>query len=137
MYNQIVLCGIIISLLYTEITGLSAGLVVSGYLLLSLNSPIRIIYTIAVSLIAMFITKIFSRYVILYGRRRFAFLILLTFIIGFVVDRIKIIPGGVDIIGYVIPGIIARECDRQGVFTTILSLVIVTSILGLVVFLLM
>ena len=32
MYNQVILLSVIISLLYTELTGYSAGLIISGYL---------------------------------------------------------------------------------------------------------
>ena len=36
MYNQIILLGVVVSMIFTEITGLSAGLIVPGYLVLAL-----------------------------------------------------------------------------------------------------
>ena len=39
MYNQIILLGVVVSMIFTEITGLSAGLIVPGYLVLALHSP--------------------------------------------------------------------------------------------------
>ena len=43
MYNQIILLGVVVSMIFTEITGLSAGLIVPGYLVLALHSPGRIV----------------------------------------------------------------------------------------------
>lgn len=37
----------------------------------------------------------------------------------------------VDVIGCLIPGIIARDFDRQGVVKTVLSLAVVTALLAL------
>lgn len=45
MYNEAILAGIIISMVYTELTGLSAGLIIPGYLALSLHSPVRLLVT--------------------------------------------------------------------------------------------
>ena len=41
MYNETILLGVVLSLIFTEITGLSAGLIVPGYLALYLHSPGR------------------------------------------------------------------------------------------------
>ena len=46
MYNQIILLGVVVSMIFTEITGLSAGLIVPGYLVLALHSPGRIVTTL-------------------------------------------------------------------------------------------
>ena len=72
MYNEAIMLGILVSLLYTEFTGLSAGLIIPGYLALYLNSPLRLGYTLAVAAAAVGLCHILSRMVILYGRRRFA-----------------------------------------------------------------
>lgn len=130
MYNEIILLGVLVSLVYTELTGLSAGLVIPGYLALSLHAPGRIVGTLAVALTAVGLCRLLSRVVILYGRRRFALLILLTFLLGGLADRLGLLPGGFSVIGVVIPGIIAREFDRQGVADTALSLVVTTGILA-------
>lgn len=38
MYNETILLGVVLSLIFTEITGLSAGLIVPGYLALYLTA---------------------------------------------------------------------------------------------------
>lgn len=132
MYNEAMLAGIIISMLYTELTGLSAGLIVPGYLALNLHSPGRLVFTLAVAAGSAGICRVLSGFVILYGRRRFAILILLSFLLSEVLRISDLLPSGVTVIGILIPGIIAREFDRQGFLDTLLSLCITTGILALV-----
>lgn len=69
MYYEIVLAGVAISLLFVELTGLSpAGLIVPGYLALCLQTPWRIVYTLAVAVAAWGIAKLLGNVMILYGR---------------------------------------------------------------------
>lgn len=132
MYTETVLLGVLVSLLYTEITGFSAGLVVPGYLALNLHSPIRLLITLLVAVAAVWLCRGLSQRLILYGRRRFALLLCLTFVLGTLLDIWKITPGGVGVIGIIIPGVIAREMDRQGIVGTLLSLCVTTGILALI-----
>lgn len=136
MYNETILLGVILSLVFTEITGLSAGLIVPGYLALSLHSPLRLLSTFAVALIAVGLCRLLSRVVILYGRRRFALLLLSTFALGWLGGALGLLPGGVSVIGVLIPGIIAREIDRQGVRDTLLSMCVTTAMLAAILFVL-
>ena len=131
MYNEAMLAGIIVSMLYTELTGLSAGLIVPGYLALNLHSPGRLVFTLAVAAGSVGICRVLSGFVILYGRRRFAMLILLSFLLSEGLRMANLLPSGVTVIGILIPGIIAREVDRQGFLDSLLSLCITTGILAL------
>lgn len=129
MYNQAILLGVLVSLLYTELTNLSAGLIIPGYLALNLHSPLRLLFTLAVAAAAVGMCRLLARVVILYGRRRFALLILLTCLLSAAAKA----SGLVDIsaIGIIIPGLIAREFDRQGFVTTLLSLGVTTGFTAL------
>jgi len=129
MYNQAILLGILISLLYTELTGFSAGLIIPGYLALNLHSPLRLIYTLAVAAVAVGLCRLLARVVILYGRRRFAVLILLTCLLGVTARALGLIS--VSTVGVILPGLIAREFDRQGFLTTLLSLAVTTGFTAL------
>jgi hypothetical protein len=51
LYDSAILLGILVSLFFTELTGLSAGLVVPGYLVLCLHAPWRIVYTLLIALV--------------------------------------------------------------------------------------
>ena len=106
MYYEIVLAGVAISLLFVELTGLSpAGLIVPGYLALCLQTPWRIVYTLAVAVAAWGIAKLLGNVMILYGRRRFAVMV---------------------------PGIMAQELERQGFLKSLVPLAAVVGILALI-----
>jgi poly-gamma-glutamate biosynthesis protein PgsC/CapC len=125
--------GIIIGFLFFEISGLTAGgIIVPGYLALFVNDPIRIIITIAVSIITYGIVYYLSKHTILFGRRRFFLMILIGFVIRIGFDNLQfILPEStfeIQAIGYIIPGLIANEFFRQGMPKTIMSMVIVVTI---------
>jgi len=114
---------VIISLLYTELTGYSVGLIISGYLALNMQNPIRLAFTLLSAGLAVMICRLLSRIVILYGRRRFALMMLLTFFFSWVADALGL---SIPVIGIVLPGLLAREFDRQGFVSTGLSLAVTT-----------
>lgn len=128
MYNKLIIIGVIVSLLFTEITNLNAGLIIPGYLALNISNPMRIFWTIIVAFISFILSKGLSQVFILYGRRKYAFMILLSFAISFLILK------DANVIGILIPGIIAREFDRQGVIPTSLSIVFTTAIVVLIMF---
>ena len=123
--------GLIVSFIYTELTGLlGGGLVVPGYLALYMNQPARIAATFLAALSAYAIVWALSNVVILYGRRRFAACILSGFWIGWAVARagIRLGWGGHELrtIGYIIPGLIANDIAKQGVLRTVASVVLLS-----------
>ncbi len=123
MYNQVILLSVIISLLYTELTGYSAGLIISGYLALNLQNPTRLAYTLLSAAAAVAVCRLLAKAVILYGRRRFALMLLLTFFFSWGAEALGL---SVPMIGVVLPGLLAREFDRQGFVSTGLSLIVTT-----------
>ena len=133
MYHEIVLAGVAISLIFSELTGLSpAGLVVPGYIALCLQTPVRVVYTLAIALLSWIAAKALSRWMILYGRRRFAVLILLSFLLNELIVGAGILPYDPGMSGVLVPGIIANEVEKQGLVKSLLSLSIVVGLLVLV-----
>lgn len=130
MYHEVVLVGVAVSLLFSELTGLSpAGLVVPGYIALSLQTPQRVLYTLLIAMLAWGAARLLERWMILYGRRRFAVLILLSFVINEVVVGTGILPYDPGMIGVLVPGIMANEVEKQGLLKSLLSLSVVVGIL--------
>lgn len=127
MYESVVIAGVLTSLLFSELTGLSAGLVVPGYLALALHTPLRLVGTLAVALLSALCCRLLSEFLILYGRRRFAMQLLLAFAFSAALGRIGPALGLPDVVGVLIPGILAREIDRQGVRDTLLAVASVTA----------
>lgn len=125
--------GIVIGFIFFEITGLTAGgIIVPGYIALFIHEPLRIVITLFVSLITYGFTTFLSRHFIIFGKRRFLIMVMLGFLFRIFIEHLNVIMiySGVELklIGYIIPGIIANEYYRQGVFRTIASLTIVSSI---------
>lgn len=123
MYNQVIILSVIISLIYTELTGYSAGLIISGYLALNLQNPTRLAFTLLSAGAAVLVCRLLAKGIILYGRRRFALMLLLTFFFSWGAGALG---HPIPIIGVVLPGLLAREFDRQGFVNTGLSLLITT-----------
>lgn len=130
MYNQIIVLGVIISMIFTEFTGLSAGLIVPGYLVLAFHSPGRIAATLILASVSVLLCRLASYRLILFGRRRFAFMILMTFILNCMISACNLLP--FSVIGILMPGILAREIDRQGFFDAFLAIAATTLLTALV-----
>lgn len=133
MYNKVVLLGILVSMLFSEFIGISpAGLIVPGYIALCAHSPLRIVYTLALSFVTALICRGLRSFMILYGRRLFAMMILVSCILSFIVKALGVLPFAIDPIGYLVPGIIARDFDRQGFVKTVGALAAATAVILLV-----
>ena len=121
--NELAVLALLISLIFTEFTNLlPGGIIVPFYFALYLDDPVKILATVVSALIAMVVVKFLSRYTILYGRRKFA----LYLIIG-ILEKILftyLYFGNSYMfynlsmtIGYLVPGILGREMEKQGVVT--------------------
>ncbi|OQY40165.1 MAG: poly-gamma-glutamate biosynthesis protein PgsC [Candidatus Cloacimonetes bacterium 4572_65] len=119
--------GVIVSLIFTELLGASAGgIVVPGYIALYLDRPVQIITTLLVALATWFVIRGISQFTILYGKRRMALSILVGFILGWMVTGMKLSLGhfSVESIGFIIPGLIANWIERQGIIKTMSTMII-------------
>ncbi|TFH20476.1 MAG: poly-gamma-glutamate biosynthesis protein PgsC [Myxococcales bacterium] len=144
--------GLVVSLLFSELFGLAAGgLVVPGYVALYITRPLDLAVTLGAALFTLFFVRILATFVIIYGRRRTALMILVGYATGVVANALVVAafdatmgaqplpvpegfsaalmiarPGdtGVDVrvIGYIVPGLIAIWLDRQGVLPTLAAL---------------
>ncbi|RKZ33739.1 poly-gamma-glutamate biosynthesis protein PgsC [bacterium] len=133
--------GLVISLLFAEWLGLTAGgLVVPGYIALFWDKPLQIVGTLLAAFIALILLKIISTKTFVYGRRRLVLTILLGFIFGSLLRFIgqKTIPPHLlsfDPIGYVIPGLLAYWMEKQGIIETITGLIIASVIVRMAIIL--
>lgn len=129
--------GIMISFLYTELIGLyTGGVIVPGYIAFFWNQPSRIIATLVIAFFSYLIVRVLSNLMIIYSRRRFLVVVIVGYLLGWVYRLlfVSFLPFDQDlrVIGYIIPGLIANDMLKQGVFKTIISLGIVTIIVRLV-----
>jgi poly-gamma-glutamate biosynthesis protein PgsC/CapC len=126
--------GLLISLIFIAVTGYyPGGIIVPGYLVLYFDQPLRITGTILAGLLAFLVYRLTSRYLILFGKRRFVFIIFISAILSFSFTYFApfLFPASMEMkmIGWVIPGLIAINFDRQGMVATISSMAIVLAVL--------
>jgi poly-gamma-glutamate biosynthesis protein PgsC/CapC len=123
--------GLVFGFFFYELVGFSAGgFVVPGYIALYWDRPLMIASTLMIGLATHGAVHCLSKITILYGRRRFT----LTVIAGFafqwlfrlLVIKTPFLNTEIDTIGYIIPGLIANEMERQRVLPTVSSLIIIS-----------
>jgi poly-gamma-glutamate biosynthesis protein PgsC/CapC len=116
--------GVAFSLIFHEVFGLAAGgIVVPGYIALNFHEPYKLAGTLIVSIVVWGCIKLIGQFIFIYGRRRMVLAVLLGFIIGYI-SKYYIFPPYADdvpleVIGYIIPGLIANWMERQGAYKTI------------------
>ena len=133
--------GVVLSLIFAEKFGINpAGLVVPGYLALIFDQPIMLLSVLIISCLTYFIVSNgISKWVILYGRRKFAAMILTGMVIKFIFNLLYPLTPfemvEVSGIGVVIPGIIANTIQKQGVVITLSTTMLLTCITYIILFL--
>jgi poly-gamma-glutamate biosynthesis protein PgsC/CapC len=134
--------GLLVSLLFTEAFGLNVGgMIVPGYLAMSMDQPLTILLTIFAALMTWGCVRLVHRRAILFGRRR----VVITMVVGFAVAALirgLVLPlqpavsttelAAVTVIGFMIPGLIALWMDRTGFVQTMSPLIVATSLVRLV-----
>ncbi len=128
--------GIFISLILTETLGVTAGgLIVPGYIALNLHDPLRVMGTFIISLFVFIIVKLLSEKLLIYGKRRLVFSLLLGFLLGYLSRQYLYLPDeqiNLAAIGNIIPGLIASWMERQGVVRTLSVILITATIIQLI-----
>lgn len=129
--------GLVISLAFSEFLGVAAGgMIVPGYVALSLHQPMSVALTLGVGVLTFLIVHALGSVMILYGRRRTVLMILVGFFLGSLLRHFGSIPsafGSLDltVVGFIIPGLIAIWIDRQGWLETICALVTASALVRL------
>ncbi|MDP8201460.1 MAG: poly-gamma-glutamate biosynthesis protein PgsC [Candidatus Tenebribacter burtonii] len=134
MFEVAIGLGVLISLFFLETFGAAAGgIVVSGYVAMHLHQPITILATLSISIIVFIIVKFIGKFMFIYGRRRMVITVLLGFIIGWMARYYGIFANlsssySVNVIGFIIPGLIANAMEKQGIIKT-LSVMVVAAVI--------
>jgi len=129
--NESIAIGLLFGFFFYEWFGLSAGgFVVPGYIALQLNNPLILAGTLTISLLTFLLVRFASRYAIIYGRRRFILMVLTGFACQWAFKLLLIQRGAItdssDILGYIIPGLIANEMERQSILPTLIALLVIS-----------
>lgn len=124
---ETIFVGIVVALLYAEVTGIyPGGIIVPAFLALSLNQPSRVLATILIACLSLLTYKLLARYFIIFGRRRFVLMLLLGGL--WAQAWLLLVPsffaGSLELraVGWIIPGLLANNLERQKFFPTLASL---------------
>lgn len=130
MMFETLLIGLVLAVLFIEIFGLyPGGIIVPAYMALYIESPLRILATIAIAFVCIILYRGLSRFFIVFGKRRFVLFILLGALLAqlwaLVFPQLFSDPIGLRAIGWIIPGLLANNLERQKAIPTLASLVTV------------
>jgi poly-gamma-glutamate biosynthesis protein PgsC/CapC len=119
--------GLILAVFYVELMDIyPGGIIVPAYIALYIDQPLQVLATVLIAFLSLLTYKLLSRFFILFGRRRFVMLLLLGALWGQLLFLIipHVFAGAMEIrmIGWVIPGLLANNCEKQRLFATLASL---------------
>jgi len=133
MTFETLLIGILMAVLYVQVFDIyPGGIIVPAYIALYLDQPLRVLTTILIALLSLLTYRILSRFLILFGRRRFVTMIL----VGVVWAQLwflllpHLFSSSIELraIGWLIPGLLANNLEKQKFFLTLASLLTVSII---------
>ena len=133
LYVALVL-GVTLSLIFSEKTGVvPAGLIVPGYLALVFDQWEIMLVIVTISVVTyLIVTHGISRWVILYGRRKFAAMMVTGICLKLLLDFVyPVMPFEIFEfrgIGIIVPGLIANTIQRQGMPLTLGSTLLLSGL---------
>lgn len=128
---ELSIIGVSLSCLYILIfKHYPGGIIVPVYFAMYMYQPGRIIGTLSTALIIVFAYKLLSKKLLIFGRRRFVFLLVLsvfvTLVINLLINTYSLETVGYRTLGAIIPGLLGNNITRQGFVVTLFSLFIVS-----------
>lgn len=128
--------GIVVSLMLTEVVGLSAGgIIVPGYVALLLDRPASLAGFVLVAAASYGMVRALGTALMLFGSRRFAVAVLTGMVFGvgaqwaWPAAPLHVEWAG---LGLIVPGLLAHQFDRQGVLPTLAMLAIAAPLVRLI-----
>jgi poly-gamma-glutamate biosynthesis protein PgsC/CapC len=127
MIYETLLIGLVVAVVYTEAMEIyPGGIIVPGYIALYLDQPMRVLATLIIAFVSLIAYRLLSRHLILYGKRRFVTLILFGAIWAamwqIALPHLASEPAGLRAVGWLIPGLLANNLEKQSTVTTLASL---------------
>ena len=133
-----IVLGIIVGFIIFERFNLrSGGYVSGGYIALFLRHPLNLAAQLLVAFLTYFIVMhVLVRFVVIFGRRKFAFMCLVALLLGWVLEyalKYTLTPlFTFTVIGHIIPALIANDFEIQGIRKTLLGLfIVILSVFGM------
>ena len=137
MLRTAVVLSVLLGFIGSEFLGiLSGGLVSAGYISFYVNQPARVASTLLMAVAICLIVRALAHVMILFGRRRFILTMLVSILLTQILEAVLIVTSSVDIdmriIGYIVPGLIANDMEKQGIFKTLIMICACAAIIWLI-----
>lgn len=132
-FALVLIIGLAVSLLCSEIFGISpGGIITPAYLAMVCDDLKIVLFIFLIALVTYAIVAFASRFIILYGRRKFVFTMIvavtLRTILGFVYPFLPYESLILRGIGIVVPALLANQFMKQGIPLTAVSSLAVTGV---------
>ena len=132
-FALVLMVGLVISLLCSEIFGVSpGGIITPSYLALVCDDVKLVVFVYLIAALSYAVVTFAQRHFVLYGRRKFVFTIVvavtLRAILGFAYPFLPFEALILHGIGVVVPALLANQFSRQGIPLTAVSSLAVTAL---------
>ncbi len=134
MFAEVMGLSLVGSLVAFEWAGLSpGGLIVPGYLALVASRPFSLLVILTASFVALGAVRLASAHLVLFSRRRFVFVVLAGLLCMWAIEAAAALapslPSEVHGLGYLVPGLVANDMEKQGVLPTLCMMVLVGAVI--------
>jgi len=127
-YDHETIClaiGILLGMLYYHKTGWACGgIITPGVIAIYIGDPDKVLVSIAAGLVTFIVLKILVRFSGIYGRQRLAAAMLIALALRYPLVSVW---GETSLwLGWVVPGLIGADMQRQGVVITLAAVIAVS-----------
>jgi len=128
LYDHETVClalGMLLGMFYYQKTGWACGgIITPGVIAMYIGDPAKVGVSIAAGLLTWVILDVLVRYFSLYGRQRLAMAMLIALALRY--PLVSILGETSLWLGWVVPGLLGADIQRQGLHTTLTAVVSVS-----------
>ncbi len=128
VYDHETLClaiGMLLGMFYYHKTGFAnGGIITPGVIAIFIDDPFKITVSVAAALLTWLILEVLLRFFSIYGRQKMAAAMLIALAIRY--PLVSVLGESSLWLGWVVPGLMAADMQRQGLVSTLAAVVAVS-----------
>ena len=128
VYDHETLClaiGMLLGMFYYHKTGFAnGGIITPGVIAMFIGDPYKIAVSVAAAFLTWLILEVLLRFFSIYGRQRMAAAMLIALALRY--PLVSVLGESSLCLGWVVPGLLAADLQRQGALPTLTGTVIVS-----------
>jgi len=127
MIYETLFIGLVVAVFYVELMDIyPGGIIVPAYVAFYLDQPLRVLVTLVIAFLSLLTYRFLSRFLILFGKRRFVIFVLIGALWAqlWILALPYLFTGslGLKAVGWLIPGLLANNLEKQKIVPTLASL---------------